>query len=192
MGPLNERVLAERKPATKARLAITLLHLNARNYLETPVELLALTADPIQRTAFIHAFETWHADPADYDEFFYRIDSDQLQYRTYRIEDSAFRSGLTLGVGLIRDPGREGARESLSPVLLEMYQLANDATTHSASGWTLRQWEIALPEIAVDQASSLIGQAGSPTYAGGRDWFINSQGQTMIKISTGTFTTRGG
>ncbi len=157
---LKKAVAASEKPSLRARLAITLLHLGDTDAAQS---VLALGPDLSQRTAFIHGVETWHADPAGYAE----------PLRT--TQDSAFRSGLILAVGRIPAQGAAAAEQSLSSVLLDLYRQAPDGATHSATGWTLRQWDRPLPEVT----------AGPP---GDRHWFVNSQGQTMVKIPAGSFT----
>ena len=159
---LRERFKNERDPQVKARQAITLLHLGQPDGAQT---ILALAADPAERTALIHGLDQWHDALADYLPF--------LQ----NSEDSAFRSGLCLALGRIpQDALPPAAKQKLVPLLLELYQNASDGATHSASGWALRQWEVELPEI-----KSL------PESGRDRDWYVNKLGMTMLRMPAGSF-----
>src|SRR5207249_5052461 len=70
-----------------------------------------------------------------------------------------------------------GEHEALEKVLLELYRDAPDGATHSAAGWALRQWKVALPAIP-----------HAPRPPGGRHWFVNARGMTMLEVPPGVFT----
>lgn len=161
---LKKRFSAEQNPTLRVRLAITMLHLGDTGATQST---LSLGPDPSQRTAFIHGLETWHGDAAD------------LVGPLRATQDSAFRSGLSLAVGRIPVAGAAEAKQALYGVLLDLYQQAPDGATHSATAWTLRQWGVELPKIAVGLISH------PPAARSRRQWFVNSQGQTMIEIPTG-------
>jgi formylglycine-generating enzyme required for sulfatase activity len=90
----------------------------------------------------------------------------------------AVRSGLFAALGLI-DPSQLAVteRQGLADVLRHWYVHAPDGGTHSAAGFALRRWRVELPAIAPS------GEPGA-----GRDWFINRQQMTMLRIQPGAFT----
>jgi formylglycine-generating enzyme required for sulfatase activity len=148
--------------AYKGRLAVVGLHLS-----ETAIasEMLQLRADPVQRTFLIHhTLPAWQADLAS------------LAAVVDASIDASLRSGVCLGIGQIavEDSGGE-VKAAWRPVLLKWYKEDADPGTHSAAGWTLRQWQVPLPEIPA-----------SPEPVNGRQWYVNSMGMTMLRIPEGS------
>jgi serine/threonine protein kinase/formylglycine-generating enzyme required for sulfatase activity len=149
----------------KARVAIVALHLGFP-YLAH--EMFQFRPDPIQRTILIDTFESWHGDTVEFTPM------------VAETSDAAFRSGICLAVGSI---GGEAAtpevKRAWEHLLLDWYRNASDTGTHGASGWTLRQWEIPLPEIPPSH---------EPVHD--RQWYVNSVGMTMLRIAKGSYTRR--
>ncbi len=148
----------------KARLAITALHLGD---LSLAQDMCKLRPDPIRRTIFIDEFPTWHVPGA-------------LSAPAKEIDDAAFRSGICLAVGSV--PLEQVSVEAKDPwqtIISDWYEKKSDKGTHSAAGWTLRQWKLDLPEIA---------ESTQP--ADGMEWHVNSIGMTMLKIPAGHFVRR--
>jgi formylglycine-generating enzyme required for sulfatase activity/tetratricopeptide (TPR) repeat protein len=149
----------------RTRLSIALLELGDPR--AARVE-LAERSNPTARVRFIHVFPNWRGDLADVLELMRSLD------------DSAFRSGLCLAVGSI-DPARllTETQRNLDSVLTELYSTARDGATHSAAAWALAHRGVSLPAIAASQGP-----------LEGRQWFVNSQGMTMIAIEPGVFQPR--
>jgi serine/threonine protein kinase/formylglycine-generating enzyme required for sulfatase activity/Flp pilus assembly protein TadD len=146
----------------RTRLSITLLELSDPHAAQTE---LALKENPSERVRFIHLFPTWHGDLAEVPELLGTV------------EDSAFRSGLCLGVGSL-DPATLPAATQpvLDGVLTRLYTSAPDGATHSAAGWALRRRGASLPAIPPTAGPAL-----------DRRWFVNRRGMTMIGIEPGFF-----
>jgi formylglycine-generating enzyme required for sulfatase activity len=128
--------------------------------------LLELRPDPTGRTTLIHALPAWRGDLVG------------VAALLRGSGNPALRSGLCAALGLV-EPGQLAApeRQALANALLHWYGQASDGGTHSAAGWALSQWHMALPALAVS--------AGSQQ---GREWFVNRHHMTMLKIRPDTFT----
>jgi formylglycine-generating enzyme required for sulfatase activity/predicted Ser/Thr protein kinase/tetratricopeptide (TPR) repeat protein len=146
--------------ALRARHAILLLDLDDPRGAQA---LLAPSPDPTGRSTLIDILPSWHGDLA------------ALPGLLRRSDDEAFRSGLCAAVGRT-DPAQLTAevRRDLTGVLAELYQTAPEGGTHSAAGWMLRRWGVALPTI---------DPAKGP--ADGRRWYANGSGLTMIEVPPG-------
>ena len=145
------------EPDLRARFAILALQLGDSQPART---MLALKNNPVDRTTFIHTYTTWHGDPTILGELLAAND------------DEAFRSGLCAALGTI-DSAERG---HLSDVLWNLYRNAPDGGTHSAAGWALREWGLALPVLTPT--------AGSDSH---RRWFVNGQGIPMMEVAAGEF-----
>ena len=111
------------------------------------------------RTWFIHEFPRWKLDPR------------QLVSTLENCPSSALRSAVCLGLGQIpRDRISVADQRALVELAARWYELP-DSSTHSAVAWLLRQWEF--PEPGIRDANRLVK---------GRQWFVNSQGTTMVLI----------
>jgi formylglycine-generating enzyme required for sulfatase activity len=159
---LGRRARADGDPEGRARYAATLLYLGEPGAAR---RLLALAADPSDRTAFVLTFPSWHGD--------LRALPGQLRAS----DDPAFRSGLCAAAGGC-DPGSLAVeeREALAGAFAELYRTAPDGGTHSAAGWALRRWKLPLPP-----------PAAAPGPAEGQQWFVNRRGLTMLWIPPGRF-----
>jgi serine/threonine protein kinase/formylglycine-generating enzyme required for sulfatase activity len=163
-GELLQRLEREKDPESRARYAITLLHLGDPRGAE---QVLALAPDLTCRTAFIHSFQARHGNVRP------------LARILRQSTDQAFCSGLCAALGLVNPEAlAEDERQALTEVFRYLYRHAPDGGTHSAAGWALRRWEVALPALET-----------SPDAPRERDWFVNGRGMTMLKIQPGTFTT---
>jgi formylglycine-generating enzyme required for sulfatase activity len=153
----------EQDPDSRARYAISLLHLGDPDGAE---RVLSQLADPTGRTALIHSFPNWHGD--------LRVLPDLLK----GLEQPAFRSGLCAALGLLPPSNLAiDERKELERILLDLYHSAPDGGTHSAAGWALRQWGVPVP-----------GLKPSLQPEDGRRWFVSPLGLTMLEIPAGTFT----
>lgn len=159
---LAARAAQETKPEAKARLALSLLELGDASVSR---ELVRMSPDPAIRTALIHqAAPTW------------AVNATRLLEET---ADSALRYSLCLGVGLSPDERFSAdEKKELGEVLAKLYQEAPDGATHSAADWTLRQWQIDLPQLPRGKLAEK---------SANRDWFVNAQGMTLVQIPAGTF-----
>lgn len=90
-------------------------------------EMLAVKADPQDRSAFIQVFETWHGN------------LNKLPEVVRQTPDPAFRSGICCAVGSL-DPAFDlsGADQTaLLDQCEDLYLHDPDAATHSAAGWAV-------------------------------------------------------
>lgn len=172
--PIKDRVASEllarasdarTSDAIRVRYATVLLHLQDPRAAQ---RFLAFAPDPTQRTTFIHNFKAWHGD--------LRPLADLVEGS----DNASFRAGLCAAFGLIEPDALDSIERSrLQQALSELYLNAPDAVTHSTSGWALRQWQAKLPVV---QSSRHAPDR--------REWFVNSQGMTMLEVKPGTFLCR--
>ena len=147
----------------KAKLAIAALNVGDATLAADICE-IENRPNPEQRTLFIDEFASWDT----------RLN--EIHDLVSSSENAALRSGLCLAVG-------QRPIEKLSEADRELWQkLASrwavekgDTGTHSAAKWLLRRWGIARQE-APDK-NQVVSQ---------RDWFVNSQGITMLKMRAKT------
>jgi serine/threonine protein kinase/formylglycine-generating enzyme required for sulfatase activity len=94
--------------------------------------------------------------------------------------DIGLRSALCLGVTeyASRAPGSSD-RDDWIQLAQRWYRDAPDATTHAAAGLLLRRWNVGEPTL--ERASQPPSQ---------RDWFMNGQGLTLVRIPAGSFIQR--
>jgi formylglycine-generating enzyme required for sulfatase activity len=121
--------------------------------------------DPEQRTLFIDEFRRWPNNLKAINDAVANSDS------------PALRSGICLAVGQI-SVGKivDSDRVSWKDLASKWFVGKSDTSTHSASGWLLRQWKLPLPEIA--KPNEIVS---------GRDWFVNLAGVTMLRMHPGKF-----
>ena len=148
----------------KARLAIVALYLGdsalAREML--PVE---QRPDPVERTVFIKTFPIWHGDVSD------------LLPALETADNSAIRCVICCAMGSVSpDALSAEERKSLGLALQDWYRNKPDAGTHSAAGFALGRWKLALPPIAPTTQPQT-----------GARWYVNSVGMTMALIPAGEF-----
>jgi formylglycine-generating enzyme required for sulfatase activity len=112
------------------------------------------------RTWFIHEFPSWELDLGEVIE------------RVANTDSPALRSGISLAIGSIAaNRVSPDIKERMSQVATKWYSLP-DSSTHSAVAWLMREWGIAEPTLP--DANPLVE---------GRNWFVNSQGVTFVRIA---------
>jgi formylglycine-generating enzyme required for sulfatase activity len=161
---LAQKAAAEKNWRLEARLAVVALHIDDGG-IAAEMCRVADRPDPAERTIFIDEFPAWHGDVAS------------LATHDYSRLDAALRSGLCLGIGSIPlGQVTEAERKAWKPVLTRWYETESDGVTHSAAGWSLRQWGIEAPALPATSEPSE-----------GRQWLVNSLGMTLFKIKPGVF-----
>lgn len=159
---LRNRSQKTSDPKLRARYAGTLLCLGDATEV---CRVLKLAPDPTYRTALIHALPQWQSG----------VDTLIEVLRTDRTP--GIGSGLCSALGLFDSgilPAEKKSR--VLDVLRDLYVNSSDAGTHSAAGWALRRWHV--PEPSLHMSSSPAPE---------REWFVNGQGMTMIRIAPGKF-----
>ncbi|MGZ0166774.1 MAG: protein kinase domain-containing protein, partial [Planctomycetales bacterium] len=151
----------QQQDARKVLAAITLLHLN-----EDPKGVWPLfrqSPDMALRTRLIHRCAEFGLPPA------------KLITRLRPESDVSVRRAILLALGEYHELG-DDLRNELRPGLEDLYRSDPDAGIHSAVAWLLRSW---------DEGDLLLEIDGEPTSAGpvkDRQWYVNSQGATMVVI----------
>ncbi len=149
------------KPNDRFRLSVMALQLGEA---EPAKQMLALAADPSQRTLFIH-FHEWRGNLDDYARLLLETD------------DADFQSGLCQALGQI--PVTEltaSERQALEPVLKHLYEHSLYGSVHSVAKWAMQQWKLDVPKtLATDPAKPA------------KDWYVNPLGMTLLKIPAGSF-----
>ncbi len=151
----------DRLALRQATAAVTLLHLGLA---EKTWPLLRHDDDPGRRSYLLHAFAA------------YGIDIVEIVRRLAEEEDVSARRALLLALGEY-PPERltAGGREELIGRLLRAYREDLDAGMHGAAEWLLRRWGSA--GLVHEAAARLCGRL-----RGGRQWFVNAQGQTFSVV----------
>ncbi len=112
------------------------------------------------------------------------VGPEALARRLGEEKDVSARRALVLALGEL-SPEEAAVRESLAPRLLADYRGDPDPGVHSALDWLLRQrWGLGEALREADRAL-----AGQPR--GGRDWFVNRQGDTLAVVRGPVEYTRG-
>jgi hypothetical protein len=115
--------------------------------------------DPGVRTWFIDEFRRWELD---------------RQVLAATVKDStspALRSAVCLGLGQISVKQISTDDKTRIAELATQWYSLPDSSTHNAVAWLMREWEI--PEPTIADAKQMVD---------GRNWFVNSQGVTFVKI----------
>jgi formylglycine-generating enzyme required for sulfatase activity len=105
--------------------------------------------------------------------------------------ETSVRRALLLALGDFDEDRLSAAeRASLLPGLEKEYQDNPDAGIHAVTAWLLRQWGQAgkLPELdrGLRMRDREVASKGSLP-AGGRKWYVNGQGQTLVLLQPGKF-----
>jgi formylglycine-generating enzyme required for sulfatase activity len=146
----------------RARLAIVALHLGDSR---RAVELCALGADPTPKRVFEETLAVWHGDWGE------------LTQAVERAGNGPLRASVALDIGRVSSQGlAEPEQRAVVDTLSRWFKDAPDTGTHGATDWALRQWSVELPKLETSASPSK-----------GRDWYVNSLGQTMLKIPPGKF-----
>jgi formylglycine-generating enzyme required for sulfatase activity len=181
LGPLLAEV--EHKPALateaeKERLAhrqanagVALLRLGRP---ESIWDLLEHGPDPRVRSQVLERLSPLSVDPRS------------LWQRFQEEPRVSVRRALLLGLGEFSDrefPGPD--REALFPRLMALYRDDPDPGIHGAAAWLLGQWgqQEALKAVAAElMKRDREAAQGLRPLPGGRRWFLNGQGQTMVQV----------
>jgi formylglycine-generating enzyme required for sulfatase activity len=162
---LDQRFVAtdpKGEAVVRARLAIVALHLGDSR---RAVELCALGADPTPKRVFEETLAVWHGDLG---ELIQCVD---------RTGNIPLRASVALGIGRASSQGlAEPDHRAVVAPLIRWFADSSDAGTHGATDWALRQWSVAPPKLVSSE---------SPPK--GCEWYVNSLGKTMLKISPGKF-----
>jgi formylglycine-generating enzyme required for sulfatase activity len=96
--------------------------------------------------------------------------------------DVSVRRALVLVLGEFdKDRLPPAEREALVPRLLGLYRDDPDSGMHGAVGWLLRQWGQEAKVREIDQGLA------TGKVEGGRQWYVNGQGQTLVLVPPGEF-----
>jgi formylglycine-generating enzyme required for sulfatase activity len=156
----------DRLAKRQANAAVALLRLGRP---EPVWPLLVHSPDPRRRNYLIHRLAPLGANPRD---LIRRLDTEP--------EVSARRALLLalgeFGAGQL--PAAE--RKALLPALLRLYREHPDPGLHGAAAWLLRQWGQAARLRALDNE---LASRGRQPPEGGRRWYVNGQGQTMVIVA---------
>jgi formylglycine-generating enzyme required for sulfatase activity len=126
--------------------------------------------NPAARTAFIHGYSHWLGGPLRVVEVLQAAAGDPAQ--------ADFLSALCAALGLVeRRTLASEEQEALLATLRQMYTQAPDGATHGAASYALTRWGEKLPPLPAST------RVPSPD----RNWFVNTQGMTMIEIPAGSF-----
>ena len=143
----------------KARLALAALAIGDTNL---PIDACEFEGrpDPGVRTHLIDQFPRWELDRA------------ALAATVNDSTSPALRSAVCLGLGQIPVKRISEQDKNLFAELATKWYALPDSSTHSAVAWLMRQWEI--PEPTLPDAKQIVD---------GRNWFVNSQGVTLVRIT---------
>jgi serine/threonine protein kinase/formylglycine-generating enzyme required for sulfatase activity len=146
----------------QAQAAIGLLRLGQTDQLWP---LLDQSTDPRRRTFLIHLLAPLGVTPTE------------AIHQLLTEKDDSRRRALLLALGEFPDCrlGRS-ERDALVPTLLRWYQDDPDSGIHGALDWLLRRWHHDADLHRLD-AELVSKQAG-----GGRHWYVNGQGQTLMVL----------
>ncbi len=157
----------------QANLAVALYQL--ADY-ETVWPLLKRSSDPRLRSAIVHRLQQLGAKPQP------------LMERLGSEADLSVRSALILSLGNF--PLLD--HSTLLPQVQEIYDSADDPGLHASAEWLLQQWQqVEWLTISQDRAAAKaqrekrlakISQNLKAGDAKSRQWFVNSEGQTMVVI----------
>jgi serine/threonine protein kinase/tetratricopeptide (TPR) repeat protein len=142
---------------TKARLALAALALGDT---ELPIDATEFQGrqDHSVRTWFIEEFPKWNLDLA-------------LMMETVEASESpALRSALCLGIGQMPARALTKAKDAVA-TMKTLWFTYPDSSTHSALIWLFRRLDLKRPDVK-----------HSDPLADDRNWYINSQGTTMIRV----------
>ena len=142
----------------KARLALAALGLGDTTLPNNVCEFSGRTNHGL-RTLFIDEFSRWE------------FDRSALASTINEVTSPALRSAVCLGLGRTPETRISKADRNIFAELLFKWYTLPDSSTHSAAAWLLRQWNLPLPNFE-DETK----------IAEDRNWFLNSQGVTFVRI----------
>jgi formylglycine-generating enzyme required for sulfatase activity len=169
--PLVAPAERERLAKRQASAAVALVRLGRG---ERVWPLLEHSPDPRVRSYLMHRLNPLGADP------------EALVRRLDEEPDVTVRRALLLALGQFGEGELPAARrEALLPRLFALYRNDPDAGIHGSAAWLLGQWgqRPRLQEIDRDLAGRDRETAREGRLpAGGRRWYVNGQGQTMVVV----------
>jgi serine/threonine protein kinase/formylglycine-generating enzyme required for sulfatase activity len=124
--------------------------------------------DPTLRTFLIDRLAPGGADPK------------ALVSQFDREQDTSIRRAILLSLGEFgpdRLPPAE--RQNLIPRLVRLYRDDPDCGIHGMAEWLLRHWQ------ADDKRKEIDKELATGRVEGGRQWYLNRQGQTMVVVPQG-------
>lgn len=143
----------------KAKLGLVALGLGD---LKLPIDIAEFEGrtDHGLRTVFIDEFRHWD------------LDDEKLIASLENCQSPALRSAVCMGWGSSPNSSISSTERKQIATLAEKWFSLPDSSTHSAVSWLLRKWEF--PEPKLPDANQIVP---------GRNWFVNSQGTTMVLIT---------
>jgi len=134
--------------------------------------LLKHSPDPTQRTRLVHGLSPLVVNPED------------VVAEMQRQDDVSVRRAMLLVTGeLVGDPEQRTIRSAalrsadpMSQTLLDLYRDDPDPGIHAAAEWTLRRFEQDAQAFQIGRHSALSDSVGD------RQWYVNSQGHTMVVV----------
>jgi len=166
----DKELLAKRQ----ANAAVALVRLGAA---DKAWPLLKHTPNPRARSYFIHWLSPLGGDPQ---AIIKRLESEP---------DVSIRRALLLALGEFNETQLPlSERQPLAAKLLALYETEPDAGLHAAAECLLRTWgEGKKLQTVVEKLRAYQKQRSGPLVGEKRNWYINSQGQTMVIIEAGEF-----
>jgi formylglycine-generating enzyme required for sulfatase activity len=111
------------------------------------------------------------------------VEAGALREQLDRRPEVAVRQALLLALGdFDQDPLSVAERELWIPDLVKVYREDPNAGIRGAAGWLLRVWG------RKEKLAEIDGGLRGRLPAEGRQWYVNSQGQTMVILEPGPFT----
>lgn len=158
----------------QANAAVALVRLGAA---EQAWPLLKHTPDSRARSYFIHWLSPLGGDPK---AIIKHLDSEP---------DVSIRRALLLTLGEFNETQVPLAeRQPLAEKLWQLYETEPDAGLHASAEWLLRTWgEGKKLQTVVEKLKANQEQRREPQAGEKRNWYVNSQGQTMLVIEAGEF-----
>ena len=149
-----------------ANLAIALLGLNV-GVTERVWLLLKSSPDPRIRSFIIDRLALLGCDPA------------MLLARLEMEKDDSIRAALWLGLGHYDDKSLpESKRSAILPKLVDVYRQDESAAVHAAVNWLMDKWGMRGDVRPSGDQKLVVGD-----FDKGKQWYVNSIGQTMVRIT---------
>jgi hypothetical protein len=134
--------------------------------------------DPTLRSDLLHRLGPLGAEPGF------------LITRLEQESDVSIRRALILGLGEYgQDRTLTAERDGLTKLLLDLYRNDPDPGIHGAAEWLLRQWQNQNQVQGIDQELAKlpvptlgVGTGADSSRTNNREWYVNSQGQTMVIV----------
>lgn len=154
----------------KANSFVMLLRMTASDHIWP---LLKHSPDPRVRSYIVHWLQPRGAS------------FQSLLARYQEESDVTIKRALLLSIGEFNVA--ESEREEFSIHLLDIYRNHEDSGLHAAAEWLLRRWQRHEEISAIDQVLRQREPDINAAKKDRRQWYINSQGQTFVKITPDVF-----